>query len=388
MTKTFLVVLLLVSPLILGVFRGNPALGYQEIPGLPGSVVSGYGTLDIDPNYGDNQALSLNPVVNIPVGKGLLTGEWEQTVDLFNLTETDVVQTEYFKLQYPLHDSILADVGRTLLPFGDWLERYHPSWIQKLRQPPLVSGLLPGHSAEAAQLRGGFRYSLRGSETLFSYTLYQTLGVKTSNYLASKEGSGGRVSLFFPDQQVEWGVSGYAAHGRHASLVGTHLNWRPDGYTSLRGEFTHADTGRGFWLLLARELAKHWPNTPILKDSEVVLRVEQLWIDVTGAGEPVGENHADEEEGHHSVILRAVEDHQEEEDDGMGHEDEGEHAESGGHAGGHHGALPSVDTTRLTAGWNFYPTESRNTKLMLSYTETFAREDDGGRFGVTVSYRW
>lgn len=367
--------------------------GYMGVPWLPGSVVTGFTTLNVDTNKGDHNVLSVNPILLVPVGEGLISGELEGGLDLFNITKTEWPELEYFKFQYPLGDHLMVDVGRSLVPFGDWNERYHPSWIQKVRQSPMISELLPGHSGNGFQLRGGYPYFLGGERVALNYTLYHFLGAKGNTWLASKEGTGGRFSVFLPQKQLEVGLSGYWAHGRHSSLFGTHVNWQPDMYTTVRGEFTNAENARGFWALASRDLGKHFPNTPIVKSSELVFRAEHLWVDSESNGnhEEEGEDdHDGDGMGESEEMSKAEDGDHDEEGEEAGH-DEGEEGEVGhseGEKGHGHGELPEVDTTRLTVGWNYYPPFAPGARFMFSYSQTIADENAGGKFGVAVSYRF
>src|SRR6267143_2020415 len=67
------------------------------------------------------------------------------------------VGLEYAQLSYLLNDYITLGAGEFLTPSNVWMERFHPSWINKLPDHPLAvhDGILPEKSV-GAQIRGAF----------------------------------------------------------------------------------------------------------------------------------------------------------------------------------------------------------------------------------------
>lgn len=81
---------------------------------------------------------------------------------------------EYANVMYTLNDYMTVRAGKFLLPFGTFMERLHPSWINKLSTMPLGfghDGIAPS-SGIGVELRGAF--TVRGSK--FNYSLYSTNG--------------------------------------------------------------------------------------------------------------------------------------------------------------------------------------------------------------------
>ena len=83
---------------------------------------------------------------------------------------------EYANIMYTMNDYMTVRAGKFLLPFGTFMERLHPSWINKLSTVPLGfghDGIVPS-SGVGVELRGAF--AMGGSK--FNYALYSTNGAK------------------------------------------------------------------------------------------------------------------------------------------------------------------------------------------------------------------
>lgn len=105
----------------------------------------------------------------------------------FELSTTTEVGLEYAKANVFLNDYMTLGVGKYLLPFGEFVERLHPAWINKLVTQPLPfreetdeGGLLP-FGQVGAQLRGAVPLDSPGRSV--EYTLFVGNGPR----FASKE---------------------------------------------------------------------------------------------------------------------------------------------------------------------------------------------------------
>jgi len=81
---------------------------------------------------------------------------------------------EYADFNYILNDYMTFRAGKFLLPFGTFVERYHPAWINKLSNMPLGfghDGIAPS-SGIGAELRGGFQLGY----SKLNYSIYTTNG--------------------------------------------------------------------------------------------------------------------------------------------------------------------------------------------------------------------
>jgi hypothetical protein len=90
------------------------------------------------------------------------------------------VNLEYAQVDYLLNDYLTVVAGKFLLPFGEFIERQHQVWINKLVGRPLPfregdeGGLLP-FSELGVQVRGGIPLGY-GEGTRAEYALYVTNG--------------------------------------------------------------------------------------------------------------------------------------------------------------------------------------------------------------------
>lgn len=93
----------------------------------------------------------------------------------FNLAGNDLeIGLEYADIMYILNDYMTVRAGKFLLPFGTFMERLHPSWINRMPTRPLGfghDGIAP-LSGVGAELRGAFRV---GTGTM-NYSVYTTNG--------------------------------------------------------------------------------------------------------------------------------------------------------------------------------------------------------------------
>ena len=133
--------------------------------------------------------------------------------------QTDV-NLEYAHLTYLLNDYITIGVGKFLTPFGQFPERLHPAWINKLPDFPLAfnedEGLVP-FSQVGAQLRGAIPIG----PTKLLYSAYVSNGPRLNTDNPDAAGSlefdnftdndhnkavGGRIG-FLPIPELEVGYS-------------------------------------------------------------------------------------------------------------------------------------------------------------------------------------
>lgn len=101
----------------------------------------------------------------------LFEGELELELEDDGSTE---VELEYAQIDWVLNDYSTLVAGKYLLPFGEFIERLHPAWINKMATSPLIyregGGILP-FTALGAQVRGGVDLGY-GLGTHAGYTVY------------------------------------------------------------------------------------------------------------------------------------------------------------------------------------------------------------------------
>ncbi len=139
------------------------------------------------------------------------------------------VGLEYADVMYVLNKNMTIRAGKFLLPFGTFMERLHPSWINRFSTRPLGfghDGIAPA-SGIGVELRGAFDL---GGPTL-NYSIYSTNGPRLKdgsdepeeagmlmfkNYEDNNKSKafGGRIGLLpFSDSSTEIGFSAYSTNG-------------------------------------------------------------------------------------------------------------------------------------------------------------------------------
>lgn len=138
------------------------------------------------------------------------------------------VGLEYANVMYVLNKNMTVRAGKFLLPFGTFMERLHPAWINRLPTAPLGyghDGIAPS-SGIGVELRGAF--DLGGPK--LNYSVYSTNGprikdgsiepeeagmLQFQNYEDNNNSKafGGRIGLLpFADSSTEIGFSAYSTN--------------------------------------------------------------------------------------------------------------------------------------------------------------------------------
>jgi len=136
---------------------------------------------------------------------------------------------EYADVMYVMNKFMTVRAGKFLLPFGTFMERLHPSWINRLTSKPLGfghDGIAPS-SGVGVELRGAF--DIQGSK--WNYAIYATNGptLKDGDHEPEEAGMlgfenlidnntskafGGRIGFLpFSDSSTEIGYSLYSTSG-------------------------------------------------------------------------------------------------------------------------------------------------------------------------------
>lgn len=136
---------------------------------------------------------------------------------------------EYADVMYVLNKNMTVRAGKFLLPFGTFMERLHPAWINRLPNAPLGyghDGIVPS-SGIGVELRGAF--DLGGPK--LNYSVYTTNGPRIKDGSEEPEEAGilefenyedtnlakaygGRIGILpFSDSSAELGFSAFTTSG-------------------------------------------------------------------------------------------------------------------------------------------------------------------------------
>jgi hypothetical protein len=263
----------------------------------------GFGTFEWQERANTNTFLAgFNPIFLYRLSDRLLF-EGEAEIELAD-TETEF-NLEYAQIDYILNDYMTLVAGKFLLPFGEFIERLHPVWINKLVSRPLPfregdeGGLLP-FSELGLQVRGGIPLGY-GEGTRAEYSLYVTNGPRFASDVRSAffeanntdqnraKGYGARIGVeLLPYDaglgRLRLGASTFDGQwGSHSKLWFT--SWGVDtvyqnGPLALRGEYlqTHRamptsipDDKRDGWYIQAAYRLQALP-VPYLDHTELIVR--------------------------------------------------------------------------------------------------------------------
>ncbi|WP_339864570.1 porin [Paremcibacter congregatus] len=111
--------------------------------------------------------------------------DWVMFESELEITTTDDGETEiaveYSQLNFLLHDNMTLVVGKFLSPIGQFQERLHPSWINKVASGP--AGFMHG----GAQPSSDVGFMLRGGVPVDDYTFTYSLAVGNGPRLGHDE---------------------------------------------------------------------------------------------------------------------------------------------------------------------------------------------------------
>jgi hypothetical protein len=144
------------------------------------------------------------------------------------------------------HITVVA--GNFLLPFGTYNERLSPIWIGNFQDGPLISnlGLMSSGSGLGGMLRGS---AISRRKYSIDYAAYLSARSGNEQFNAERS-SGGRASLYLPEQRLEIGLSyNRLLQGVQENFYGAHVWWEPkDTAFRLRSEFARGHHAQGYWI--------------------------------------------------------------------------------------------------------------------------------------------
>jgi len=134
---------------------------------------------------------------------------------------------EYADITYVINKYVTVRAGKFVLPFGSFMEKLHPAWINKLATVPLGyghDGIAPG-SDVGAELRGAFNvgsvklnyqaYVVNGPQLKVGDDVPEEAGGLKFDYLKDNNPNkavGGRIGIFpIQNSMLEIGVSAMTA---------------------------------------------------------------------------------------------------------------------------------------------------------------------------------
>ncbi|SNR69035.1 hypothetical protein [Lutibacter flavus] len=167
----------IILPLIAMFFVSNLVAQQDSKPSKTQFMIRGYGSAGFQAlNDEGEKESSFNNGTFAPIILFKFSDKFMFETEMEFAYENGELETalEYANAMYTVNKYITIRAGKFLLPYGTFMERLHPSWINKLSSVPLGfghDGITPS-SGVGVELRGAF--ILNGSR--FNYALYSTNG--------------------------------------------------------------------------------------------------------------------------------------------------------------------------------------------------------------------
>ncbi|NNE47716.1 MAG: hypothetical protein HKN37_13765 [Rhodothermales bacterium] len=147
-------------------------------------LLTGYGFTTYVDSDGEDGTESFNTGF-VPIFLYRISDKFLFEAELEFEFEDDAVETEveYAQIDWLAHDNATVVMGKFLTPFGSFIEKLHPAWINKLPTFPLPyqhgQSLVP-FGQTGAQLRGGI--PLGDGYRRFTYSLFVSNGFQVSGH--------------------------------------------------------------------------------------------------------------------------------------------------------------------------------------------------------------
>ena len=138
--------------------------------------------------------------------------------------------------------------GDYLIPFNTYNDRLSPIWIGNLQDGPLIAslGTFSSGSGLGGMLRGN---AIESNKYSIDYACFYSVPSSNEQFIAQR-GSGGRASVYLPNQRLEAGFSyDRLLQSTRENFFGAHVWWEPkDTAFRLRSEFGRGQHAQGYWV--------------------------------------------------------------------------------------------------------------------------------------------
>ena len=256
------------------------ALHAQETPLISGGA--GFFTL----TDGGNTTFvpTIAPVLAAPLGSHVLIEAKANLLESFyprpkvGYDTSHYVAIGYLQGDAFVNNHLTLVGGYFYTPFGTYLERLSPIWIQRFTDGPLIStiGTVGSGVSSGVMVRGN---ALTREAFSFDYALY--VSAKNSwEQFPSDRSFGGRLNMFLPKAGLEVGMSANSIREGfpHPRNFGAHVWWTPpnSGF-QLRSEFGHTRHAQGYWVECGYLFSRGTGVAPLLARAEPVFRWQQVF---------------------------------------------------------------------------------------------------------------
>jgi hypothetical protein len=263
--------------------------GAQDTPLLSGGV--GFFT---STNGGNTTYMPIiEPLLAAPIGKHVLIESRAALTETYAPRSNGLPgydHTFFGAFTYLQGDAILTPHvtlvgGSFLIPFGTYNERLSPIWIGNFQDGPLISSL--GLASTGTGLGGMLRGSaISRQKYSIDYAAY--FSTRSGNeQFNSERSSGGRASLYLPEQRLEIGFSyNRLLQETHENFYGAHVWWEPkDTAFRLRSEFARGHHAQGYWIEADYRTQAFGGLDSFIGRFEPVFRMQQTFRNSPGPGD-------------------------------------------------------------------------------------------------------
>ena len=198
----------------------------------------------------------IEPLVAAPVGQhilvesraALLESVSENGGNRGGYSHSHFIGLTYLQGDYIASRHFTIVGGYFLIPFNTYNERLSPVWIGNLQDGPLIAplGVFSSGSGLGGMLRGN---AMARNKYSVDYAYFYSAQSGKQQF-RSQRGTGGRASIYLPEQRVEMGLSyDRQLQGTHENFYGAHAWWEPkDTSFRLRSEYGRGHHAHGYWV--------------------------------------------------------------------------------------------------------------------------------------------
>jgi hypothetical protein len=198
----------------------------------------------------------IEPLIAAPLGQKILVESRAAMLEFFSpkggnqtgFNHSHFIGLTYLQGDYLASKHLTIVGGDYLIPFNVFNERLSEIWIGNFQDGPMITplGLLSTASGLGGMVRGN---AVQHNKYSIDYAYFYSTRSGNEQFNTSR-GSGGRASLYLPEQRLEVGFScDRRLQDAHESFYGAHVWWEPkDTAFRLRSEFSRGQHGQGYWV--------------------------------------------------------------------------------------------------------------------------------------------
>jgi hypothetical protein len=225
------------------------------------------------------------PLLAAPLGSKILIESRAALLESFSAagaSQSGYSHTHFIGLTYLQGDYLASRPftvvgGDYLIPFNTYNERLSPIWIGNFQDGPLIAplGVFSSGSGLGGMVRGN---AVSREKYSIDYSYFYSVRSGNEQFNA-KRGSGGRASVYLPEQRLELGLSyDRLLQGTHENFYGAHAWWEPaDSGFRLRSEFARGHHAQGYWVEADYRLQAFGGEDSVIGRLEPIIRMQQTF---------------------------------------------------------------------------------------------------------------